>query len=113
MNAVAENPPQDCQSEPRDSSPIRELGRSMISEKDTAIFLCDITGKMAQPWIEAGYHCILVDPQHPAGIHTDGFVTRIGDIIVGCTDYLGKLIRTGRVCFVMASRHAPTWPCLV
>lgn len=34
----------------------------------TAIFLCDITGKMAQPWLEAGYDAILVDPQHPAGV---------------------------------------------
>jgi hypothetical protein len=72
-----------------------------IPEGKIAIFLCDITGKMAEPWVAAGYHCVLVDPQHPTGIHTDGLVTRIGDIIIGCTDYLGALIRTGRVVFVM------------
>lgn len=72
-----------------------------IPEGKIAIFLCDITGKMAEPWAAAGYHCVLVDPQHPAGINTDGNYTRIGDIIIRCADYLGALIRTGRVVFVM------------
>lgn len=30
----------------------------------TAIFLCDKTGRMAQPWAEAGYRCFCVDTQH-------------------------------------------------
>ena len=28
------------------------------------ISLCDLTGHMVQPWVEAGYRAILVDPQH-------------------------------------------------
>ena len=28
------------------------------------ISLCDLTGHMAEPWVEAGYRCIIVDPQH-------------------------------------------------
>ena len=29
-----------------------------------AIFLCDVTGRMAEPWAEAGYECWCVDIQH-------------------------------------------------
>lgn len=72
-----------------------------MSARKIAVFLCDITGKMGDPWLDAGYEIVLVDPQHPSGIHTNGLVTRIGNIIVECTGYLGALIRTGRVCFVM------------
>ena len=28
------------------------------------ISLCDYTGIFVEPWRKAGYHCILVDPQH-------------------------------------------------
>ena len=28
------------------------------------ISLCDLTGHMVQPWVEAGYKALLVDPQH-------------------------------------------------
>ena len=30
----------------------------------TVISLCDLTGNMVRPWVEAGYNAILVDPQH-------------------------------------------------
>ena len=30
----------------------------------TIISLCDLTGRMVQPWVEAGYKAVLVDPQH-------------------------------------------------
>ena len=33
--------------------------------KGTIICLCDITGVMSEPWVEAGYRAVLVDPQHP------------------------------------------------
>lgn len=29
-----------------------------------ALFLCDLTGRMAEPWAAAGYECICVDTQH-------------------------------------------------
>ncbi len=64
------------------------------------ICLCDITGTFAAPWVEAGYHAVLVDPQHPAGVHTDGSVTRIGCTIVEALPVLGSLIRGYRVAFV-------------
>lgn len=67
-----------------------------------AIFLCDITGKMAEPWAAAGYHCILVDPQHRIGANTDGLITRVGHIIDHPVTWkvIGDAIQTGRVVFV-------------
>ena len=32
--------------------------------KGTVISLCDLTGIMVQPWVDAGYRAVLVDPQH-------------------------------------------------
>jgi len=32
--------------------------------KEAAIFLCDVSGVMAEPWAEAGVTCICVDIQH-------------------------------------------------
>lgn len=66
----------------------------------TVISLCDLTGHMVQPWVDAGYHAILVDPQHPAGITNDGQITRVGAIITGALDFLGHTIRSGEVVFV-------------
>jgi len=45
--------------------------------KDTAIFLYDVTGKMAEPWLEAGYSCWIVDLQHPPAYETNG-ITKEG-----------------------------------
>lgn len=45
----------------------------------TVLSLCDRTGVMVQPWLEAGYECVLVDVQHPRGVHRgDGKLWRIG-----------------------------------
>ncbi|RYZ24781.1 MAG: hypothetical protein EOP49_45515, partial [Sphingobacteriales bacterium] len=33
--------------------------------RQAAIFLCDVSGVMAEPWAEAGYVCVCVDIQHP------------------------------------------------
>lgn len=40
--------------------------------------LCDKTGNMVRPWLEAGHECVIVDIQHPKGIHRDGILTRVG-----------------------------------
>lgn len=68
--------------------------------RDTAVFLCNLTMNIAQPWLDAGYHVVMVDPQHPAGVTVDGRVTRIGCTIVEALNYLGPLIRSGRVAHV-------------
>jgi hypothetical protein len=71
--------------------------------KNIAIFLCDITGVMAKPWVEAGYEVILVDPQHPEGISVEDKVTKIGHVIDHPSTwwYLGMTMKTGKVAFVM------------
>ncbi|NWC63725.1 hypothetical protein [Cedecea sp. P7760] len=50
-------------------------------KKGTIVTLCDLTGNMVKPWLDAGYDAVLVDPQHTEGIHTDGAITRIGHVI--------------------------------
>lgn len=36
-----------------------------------AVFVYDYTGIMAQPWLDAGYECVLIDGQHERGMHRD------------------------------------------
>lgn len=71
-------------------------------KKNIAIFLCDITGVMAKPWVDAGYEAILVDPQHPEGVKVEGLVTKVGHIIDHDVTWgvLRDAIKTGRVAFV-------------
>jgi len=45
------------------------------------ISLCDLTGIMIRPWVEAGHHAILVDPQHPEGITHDDRITKVGHVV--------------------------------
>ena len=47
------------------------MGDSDLKNKDVAVFLFDLTGIMAQPWLDAGYTCYIVDIQHPSGVHQD------------------------------------------
>lgn len=65
----------------------------------TVISLCDLTGNMVKPWIEAGYQAFLVDPQH--GItRTEGPVTKFAGTIEDALPAIGELIRTGDVAMV-------------
>lgn len=47
--------------------------------KDTVISLFDLTGKLVQPWIDAGYDCWIVDLQHPPAYDSGG-VTTVGNL---------------------------------
>lgn len=40
--------------------------------KDTVISLFDLTGKMVEPWLEAGFECWIVDTQHPVAYESGG-----------------------------------------
>lgn len=40
--------------------------------------LCDRTGRMVAPWLEAGHECWIVDAQHEPGEHRDGNLVRVG-----------------------------------
>lgn len=46
--------------------------------KTIVLSLCDRTGVMVQPWLDAGYECWIVDTQHKPGLHKKGRLTRIG-----------------------------------
>jgi hypothetical protein len=63
------------------------------------ISLCDITGHMVQPWIEAGYRAILVDPQH-GNTTFDGPVTKFAGTVEEAMDYIGHAFRTKEVAAV-------------
>lgn len=43
--------------------------------KDSVISLFDVSGKMVQPWLEAGFECWIVDIQHPVDYDTGGITT--------------------------------------
>ena len=44
----------------------------------TVLALYSKSDTIVRPWIDAGFHAVLVDLQHPEGEHTEGNVTRIG-----------------------------------
>ena len=69
---------------------------------DTIVSLADLTGAMVEPWVEAGYNAVLVDPQHAPGIAQDGRVTRVGHVLDDSLTwaYLRQLIKERRIAFV-------------
>lgn len=55
-----------------------------MSRKPIVLSLCDRTGVMVAPWLEAGYECWIVDLQHPKGETRDGRLVRVGaDLVRG------------------------------
>lgn len=40
--------------------------------RDIAVFLFDVSGNMARPWLAAGYECWIVDIQHPPAYDSGG-----------------------------------------
>jgi len=49
-------------------------------EKNLAVFLFDVSGIAARPWLNAGYECWIVDNQHPASYDSDG-ITREANLV--------------------------------
>ncbi|WP_227875858.1 hypothetical protein [Kushneria konosiri] len=68
--------------------------------RDTILCLCDLTGVMALPWVDAGYRAILIDPQHPEGVQTDGPWIRVGHIIDHPESWRVIRENLGRIAFV-------------
>ncbi len=68
--------------------------------KGTIICLCDITGVMSVPWVEAGYRAVLVDPQHP-DTSINGPIERISATIIEAMPRLSQIIRTENVVMVI------------
>lgn len=48
------------------------------SSRGIVLSLCDRTGVMVQPWLEAGHCCVIVDRQHERGVHKSGNLFRVG-----------------------------------
>ena len=70
----------------------------------TVISLCDLTGHMVQPWVEAGYNAFLVDPQHvltrTETLPNGATITRFAGTIEEAMPAIGELIRSGNVAAV-------------
>lgn len=49
-----------------------------IAEATRVLSLCDRTGVMVEPWLEAGYECWIVDIQHDEGEHREGNLVTVG-----------------------------------
>lgn len=47
--------------------------------KNIVVSLFDVTGKMIQPWLNAGFECYIVDIQHPLALETNG-ITTVGSL---------------------------------
>jgi hypothetical protein len=65
----------------------------------TVISLCDLTGNMVKPWIEAGYSAVLVDPQHVT-TRVEGPVTKFAGTVEDVMEFAGRLIGSGDVAMV-------------
>lgn len=59
------------------------------------ISLCDLTGNMVRPWVEAGYDAYLVDPQHGFDsvelTEFDGKIHRLAKTVLEALPELGKV----------------------
>lgn len=73
-----------------------------------AVFLYDYTGIMAQPWLEAGYTCYIIDGQHKEGVYeeptgTQGTLYKVGHLFTTDInkelDFLKETV-TGKVSFI-------------
>jgi len=65
----------------------------------TVISLCDLTGNMVKPWVEAGYKAVLVDPQH--GVTTgDDSTMKYAGTVEEAADYIGHLLRNHDIAMV-------------
>lgn len=69
----------------------------------TVISLCDYTGNVVQPWIEAGCEAVLVDPQHGTS-RTEGPVRKIARTVEDALPELRCRIASGGVVMVFG------WP---
>ena len=63
------------------------------------ISLCDYTGNMVKPWLEAGYEAFIVDPQHETTTDKGG-LTKYAGTIQDALPELAKIIATGNVRMV-------------
>lgn len=63
-----------------------------MSNRNIIISLADLTGNFVQPWVDAGYKAILVDPQHGSD-SDDGKVYRIAGTVLDAAGRIGEHVR--------------------
>ncbi len=63
------------------------------------ILLCNLTDAMSQPWADAGYHVLMIDPQHGM-THKDGNVTRFAGTVLEAAELLSHHIHNSNIVFV-------------
>lgn len=61
-----------------DKNQIRGEGSEGDGVNGIVLSLCDYTGNMVQPWLDAGYECWIVDIRHEPGEHRVGRLVRVG-----------------------------------
>lgn len=63
------------------------------------VSLCDITGNFVQPWVDAGYRAVLVDPQHGTS-RTEGPVLKLAATVDESLPRLAGIFKKYDVAFV-------------
>jgi hypothetical protein len=71
-----------------------------MKTKGIVISLCDYTGIFVQPWLDAGHHCILVDPQHSKTGKVKENLYTINKTVEEALPALGEIIRENKIAFV-------------
>ncbi len=71
----------------------------MDNSEKVLICLCDITGIFGEPWAEAGYKVILVDPQHEQ-TRIEGNYYKISETVEGAIPYIIDFCKGKTVVFV-------------
>jgi hypothetical protein len=72
-----------------------------VANKPVVLSLCDLTGNFVQPWVEAGYCAVLVDPQHIMD-HIEGPVVRLAKTVEDAMPELSRLLHISEVALVAA-----------
>jgi hypothetical protein len=83
----------------RRSAEITSLGGKLDPSRPTVISLCDLTGHMVQPWVEAGYNAILIDPQHGTS-RVEGRIAYVAGTIEDALGLIGDVMRAGRIAII-------------
>lgn len=77
----------------------------MYNNKPVAIFLCEFIGLAAEPWLEAGIECWLIDPKHPEHVTRDpskpGLV-KVGYTVLEALPIIRALIKSRNIIHVAA-----------
>lgn len=63
------------------------------------ISLCDLTGRLVEPWVDAGHDAVLVDPQHGFS-SSDGRITKLAMTVQEALPHLAHLVLAGSVVLV-------------